>query len=233
MKATPRALLYYRTPLDTEPCLEWLRTLRDAKGRAVIRTRLNRIEQGNFSNCEPIGEGVHELKIDFGPGYRVYFGEDGDRVILLCGGDKDTQVRDIAKARNTGGITTVPKRTTDYRSALLEDLKDSDEAVNYLNAALEDSPEMFLAALRDVAEARQMAKVAEMAGVSRESLYRMLKLSGNPTYRSFLGILKAVGLEFGGVRAPAKEPQLPIRANGGGRSGKGSRTRRAQKRRGD
>lgn len=130
----------------------------------------------------------------------------------------------------------MPKRTTDYRNALLEDLRDPVEAANYLNAALEDSPEMFLSALRDVAEARQMAKVAETAGVSRESLYRMLKLSGNPTYKSFLGVLRAVGLEFGGVRAPEGEQQPPVsfttvsrfaRSNEAKRRGRKRNTRRA------
>src|ERR1700694_2913605 len=60
---------------------------------------------------------------------------------------------------------------------------------------------MFLVALRDVAEARQMARVAKNAGVSRESLYRMLGASGNPTYRNLLGILKALGIEFAEVRS--------------------------------
>jgi len=94
----------------------------------------------------------------------------------------------------------MPKRTTDYRATLLEDLKDPREATNYLNAALQESEEMFLVALRDVAEARQMARVAKNAGVSRESLYRMLGASGNPTYRNLLGILKALGIEFAEVR---------------------------------
>ena len=95
----------------------------------------------------------------------------------------------------------MPKRTTDYRGALLDDLKDPQEAAHYLNAALRDSEEALLVALRDVAEARQMAKIAETVGVSRESLYRMLSASGNPTYRNFFGILKALGVEFGNVRA--------------------------------
>jgi probable addiction module antidote protein len=90
----------------------------------------------------------------------------------------------------------MPKQTTPYRAALLEDLKDPAEAAHYLNAALDDSEAMFLTALRDVAEARQMAKVAEQAGVSRESLYRMLKSTGNPTYRNLAGVVKALGLEL-------------------------------------
>jgi probable addiction module antidote protein len=90
----------------------------------------------------------------------------------------------------------MPKRTSIFRDDLLADLADPREASNYLNAALEDSEEMFLVALRDVAEARQMAKVAESAGIARESVYRMLTVEGNPTYSSLLGILRAVGLKM-------------------------------------
>jgi probable addiction module antidote protein len=102
----------------------------------------------------------------------------------------------------------MPKRTADYRTALLEDLKDPREAADYLNAALRDSEEAFLVALRDVAEARQMAKIAETVGVSRESLYRMLSASGNPTYRNFFGILKALGVEFRNVQATGRTRKL-------------------------
>ncbi len=90
----------------------------------------------------------------------------------------------------------MPKRTTDYRTELLQDLGSPDEAAHYLNAALEDSPEMFLVALRDVAEARRMARVAGEAGVAREALYRMLCETGNPRYSSLTGILKALGLRL-------------------------------------
>ena len=99
MEATPRTLRFYRTANGKDPFVQWLRGLRDARGRNVIRVRLNRIEAGNLSNCEPVGEGVHELKIDFGPGYRVYFGDDGASIILLLGGDKSSQASDIKKAK--------------------------------------------------------------------------------------------------------------------------------------
>lgn len=100
----------------------------------------------------------------------------------------------------------MPKRTGDYHAELLEDLKNPLEAAHYLNAAREDSPEMFLIALRNVAEARQMSKVAEEAGVSRESLYRMLSKSGNPTYQNFVSIMKALRMEFGDIRASKRKP---------------------------
>lgn len=68
--------------------------------RAIIRKRLNRVRLGNLGNTRGLGSGVSELKIDFGPGYRVYYGEDGPKiVVLLVGGDKGSQDRDIEKAK--------------------------------------------------------------------------------------------------------------------------------------
>jgi putative addiction module killer protein len=61
--------------------------------------RLNRVMEGNFGDCAAVGEGVYELRFKLGPGYRIYFGEDGDQVILLGGGDKGTQERDIRVAK--------------------------------------------------------------------------------------------------------------------------------------
>lgn len=79
---------------------EWLDNLPDVSGRAAIRGRLNRMEEGNFGDYRGVGQGVWEMRIHFGPGYRVYYGEDGPRIILLiCGGDKRTQQKDIRKAR--------------------------------------------------------------------------------------------------------------------------------------
>lgn len=108
----------------------------------------------------------------------------------------------------------MPKRSTDFRRDLLADLADPEEAAHYLNAALEDSEEMALVALRDVAEARQMARVAEEAGVAREALYRMLHRSGNPTFGNFMGILSALGLKI--VFAPNSPTDDPVRARNPG-----------------
>lgn len=77
----------------------WLLGLRDAKGRAVIRTRLNRLENGSVGSCNPVGQGVHELKVDFGPGYRIYFANDGELIVLLGGSDKDNQETEIKRAK--------------------------------------------------------------------------------------------------------------------------------------
>ena len=87
-------------------------------------------------------------------------------------------------------------KTSSYHEALVESLADPGEAARYLNAVLDDYPEGFLKALRNVAQARQMSKVAEEAGVQRESLYRALSEGGNPTLETFTSVLAALGLRM-------------------------------------
>ena len=95
-----RTIVIYETTDGKSPFLDWLNGLRDVKARATIRARLDRVRLGNLGDSKSIGDGVHELRITFGPGYRVYFGQDGLLlVVLLCGGDKGSQKRDIAKAK--------------------------------------------------------------------------------------------------------------------------------------
>lgn len=93
-------LLEYLTEDGRNPFRKWLDDLKDRQARAKIRVRLNRIRLGNFGDCKAVGKGVNELRIPHGPGYRVYFGRNGNTVvILLNGGDKKTQSRDIALAQ--------------------------------------------------------------------------------------------------------------------------------------
>jgi probable addiction module antidote protein len=91
------------------------------------------------------------------------------------------------------------RKTRPYRELLLERLTNPTVAAHYLDAAMEDSQESFLKALRNVAQARQMAKVAKETGVQRESLYRILSEQGNPTLETLLGIYDALGLKLSTV----------------------------------
>ena len=85
---------------QSDDFVRWLKKLRDLNGRTRILKRLRRLADGQFGDCQPVGEGVHELRMFFGPGYRVYFKQEGDTVILLlAGGDKDSQAGDIARAK--------------------------------------------------------------------------------------------------------------------------------------
>jgi putative addiction module killer protein len=81
------------------PFQEWFTSVRDPKTRQRILTRLNRVKDGNLGDCKSVGGGVLELRLMFGAGYRIYFGRTGDTiVVLICGGDKSTQDKDIQEA---------------------------------------------------------------------------------------------------------------------------------------
>jgi len=100
MQPIGRELWLYENPHGASPFHDWLTDLKDRKARFIIRARLDRLAYGHAGNCEPVGQGVFELKIYYGPGYRIYFGEENQRiVVLLCGGDKGTQNRDILQAQ--------------------------------------------------------------------------------------------------------------------------------------
>ncbi|MEN8219507.1 MAG: type II toxin-antitoxin system RelE/ParE family toxin [Pseudomonadota bacterium] len=89
----------YLTPSGSSPFGEWLLNLRDRKAKAKILTRLDRVAAGNLGDHKYLRDAVYELRLTYGKGIRIYYGKEGDTIILLlCGGDKSTQSRDIKKA---------------------------------------------------------------------------------------------------------------------------------------
>ncbi|MFZ1009719.1 MAG: addiction module antidote protein [Candidatus Sulfotelmatobacter sp.] len=112
----------------------------------------------------------------------------------------------------------MPKKVRDHQSWLIEKLADPARAASYLNTALEDSHQMFLEALRDVVQARKVAKVAKEAGVTRKSLYDATSAEGNPTFETFHSVLSATGLTFQIVpehaAAAPEPPNSPSRSIG-------------------
>lgn len=98
--ARPKEAIVFATKEGKEPFVNWLESIKDNKNRLRILARMRRLEHGNFGDCEPVGDGVSELRMFFGPGYRVYFGETAHSiVVLLCGGDKSSQKKDIKLAK--------------------------------------------------------------------------------------------------------------------------------------
>jgi putative addiction module killer protein len=90
-------LSFLRTPVFDH----WLRGLRDPIAKARVAARIRSAQAGNFGDCEPVGEGISEMRIHVGPGYRVYYTRRGEVVyLLLCGGDKSSQKRDIQQAKS-------------------------------------------------------------------------------------------------------------------------------------
>ncbi|CAN1209913.1 Addiction module killer protein [Tumidithrix helvetica PCC 7403] len=101
MESQPRKVELYQDANGNYPFDEWLEGLRDRTARVKVQARLARLSLGNFGDSKFVGEGVYELRINYGGGYRIYFGQVGARVILLlCGGDKSSQDRDIQTAKS-------------------------------------------------------------------------------------------------------------------------------------
>ena len=89
----------YRDSQGRVPFTQWLEAMRDRQARAAIKARLLRLESGNFGDCKPLRDGVQELRINHGPGYRVYLSKQGPvLVLLLCGSDKGSQDAEIRRA---------------------------------------------------------------------------------------------------------------------------------------
>jgi putative addiction module killer protein len=92
-------IVRYTKEDGTQPFGEWLSDIRDVQAKVAIRRRIDRLAMGNAGNCKALRAGVSELKIDMGPGYRVYYGQHGKEIVLLiCDGDKRTQDADITRA---------------------------------------------------------------------------------------------------------------------------------------
>jgi putative addiction module killer protein len=100
MEVTRKTLKIYQQANGTLPFVQWMRGLRDTRGKQAIEARMARVRLGNLGDHRPVGEGVIELRFFIGPGYRVYLAQEGDTiVVLLCGGDKGSQDGDIKTAK--------------------------------------------------------------------------------------------------------------------------------------
>ncbi|MGZ8388758.1 MAG: addiction module antidote protein, partial [Rhodoplanes sp.] len=146
-----------------------------------------------------VGSGVSEMRIDYGPGYRVYFVRRGDMVVvLLCGGDKRNQDRDMRAPSNSRGKFRegdMARKTQLWDAA--DTLETKEDIAAYLDAVLEDGdPDLLKAALGDIARAKGMTEIAQAAGLGRANLYKALSPDGNPEFATVVKVLKALGLRL-------------------------------------
>ncbi len=182
----------------------WLTKLKDRRAAARILVRLTRLAAGNPGDVRPVGAGVSEIRIDYGPGYRVYYVQEGQRLILLlCGGDKSTQSDDIKTAhriaddwrRRSRHVSTKVESFSPFDVA--DYLTSVDDVVAYLEAVVEeadDDPALITQALGAVARSRNMSDLARRSGMSREGVYKALSADGNPSFATVLKLSKALGL---------------------------------------
>jgi len=104
VESFPFTISYYLNEAGEKPFKEWLDGLKDIMARQKVRIRLDRVRLGNLGKNRSVGEGVYELKVDYGPGYRVYYGlEKKTMVLLLLGGDKSSQRKDVTQAKTYWG----------------------------------------------------------------------------------------------------------------------------------
>ena len=166
----------------------WARKLKDRNAVARLSVAIRKLSLGKFGDVKSVGGGVSEVRIDHGPGYRLYFTrrQSGEIVILLCGGTKQKTVS-IAMA---GKIELKPWDVTEYL--------DSEEMIaEYLAVVFEEGDaELIRVALNDVARARGMSDLQRQTGLSRSALYKALGEGGNPTLDTLLAILKALGVKM-------------------------------------
>lgn len=207
-------LLYYQTAAGATPAITWLEQLRDSQARARIAARLARLQLGNFGDVEPVGEGVLELRVDWGPGYRVWRAW-ASRSCFCCAQVTSERNGETSNVRKSTSTTTRPAQRKRRRAAaslpfegwLVERLKDPAEAAAYLEAALEDGDQaVIMLALRQIAQAQGgVAEIARKAKLTREATYKMLSKSGNPELRSLSAVLRATGLRIA-VKPIEKRP---------------------------
>jgi putative addiction module killer protein len=207
------SVLEYLDRTGSSPFAAWFQRL-DAAAAAKVTTALRRLELGNVSNVKGVGAGVFEYRIDFGPGYRVYFGKDGDAVvILLCGGTKNGRTATSQWRANDG---PTPRSASPRRSdmPLTREFKETVQARlqsdrKYRKAFLREGIECLLAGDLDTGKAILRDYINATIGfdeLSRrtkrpaKSLMRMLGPNGNPQARNLLEVIhhlqKAEGLHF-------------------------------------
>ena len=174
--------------------------LRDPQARARIDGSYPSPVAGHSGDVRPVGEGVSELRIDYGPGCRIYYVERGYTLtVLLTGGDKHTQDWDIKTALDlTRELQeTVMAKTQTRPWDVAEHLETEEDMAAYLGAALEEGdPALVAAASGDIARAKGMAQIALETGLGRESLYKALSAEGNPELATVLKVVRTLGLRL-------------------------------------
>lgn len=173
----------------------WLGGLHDRRAAERIALRIVRLEAGLLGDAK-FFDGIGELRIDHGPGYRLYFCRREDVVIiLLCGGDKSSQARDIRKAIAMAKEIWMPIETFPFDAA--EYLGSPEAQAELLRDAFETGDAGYIAhALGVIVRARGMSQVAREAGLSREALYKALSPTGNPTLSTLLGVTRALNIRL-------------------------------------
>src|ERR1019366_230597 len=167
----------------------WLSALADQRAIAKITSRIERLGLGDAGDVKAVGEGVSEMRLTYGPGYRVYYKQTGKKIILiLCGGDKSTQ--DNASNELKKMVKVSKFDAADYLNTPVA-------IASYLTEAFEtNDPAYICAALDTVARAKGIGDVAKATGLSRESLYKTFKETAKPEFDTVRKVMGSFGVKL-------------------------------------
>jgi putative addiction module killer protein/probable addiction module antidote protein len=185
------------TVIETRSFADWMANLKDLKMRARVAERLRRIAiSGALGDHRDVGGGVGELRFHFGPGYRVYFCRRGaEIIILLGGGDKGSQSRDIKAAKALAKEVSPMVETREFD--IQNYLKTAEERAAYIEILLEEGDPSFIASgLGEIARAIGVTEFSRRTGLSREAIYKGLVPGGNPTLETITKAARALGLQL-------------------------------------
>jgi probable addiction module antidote protein/putative addiction module killer protein len=193
----------------TEGFYDWLDASGGRSARARIQVRIDRLTHGNPGDHRHLGDSVSELRIDVGPGYRVYYPLRGEDLIFLLAGvisrpkngtsDELSNLARIFRGANAVPRTSKPKKTKTVPSEVAEGLRTPEEMAAYLDAWLTEAPDDragIARALGDIARAKGMTQLAQETGLSRENLQQALGEGDNPSFATIMKIMKALGLRL-------------------------------------
>ena len=178
---------------------KWAANLKDRKAALAIAMRLDRAANGNLGDVKSVSDNVSEMRIFVGQGYRVYFKiRHGKVIVLLCGGDKSPQQRDIEKAKELAKklLGAAMKTETKPYNPFNHLLTDADMGQYLTNAFMDDDPAVFVTALGHVAKAKGLAKLSQDTGLNRESLYKALSGKSKPKWDTVQRIIKALNIQI-------------------------------------
>jgi putative addiction module killer protein len=201
MEAQPREIQRYVTADGRVPFAEWLDSLRDTKAQYRIDLRLNQVQLGNLGDYHSVGEGVWELISNYGPGYRIYFGQISTTIVLLlCGEDKGTADRDILKAIEYWTQYKSMPIGDSYQDYLISRLKKTSYAAGYIETFFEETdpePELLRLVLSNVAKAlAEQNMTSEEAKLHIEELDGLLSQRGIEVIYRLRNWLNVLGLKL-------------------------------------
>jgi len=191
----------YRREDGRFPFKDWFVSLADSRIQPVVDARIARMRAGGLEETGSVGEGVLEQRLDFGSGLFIYFAEQKERrLIVLCGGDRSSRLRDINRTReNLKELRAASSAASSqwYKEFLSARLQGAPYSASYLNACLKESEEVFFIGLRDAIAANGgMAGLTRSTGLKLESLYRILSRKTTPKLSNIQAILNPLGIQL-------------------------------------